>query len=108
MSAQFFSDECRNHRPVHLLHDLSRGTAFVSHFTNLPYYLLNPCRRTYIIGGFLEGRRLRDEPSPFGEKRNEAAVYVIDALADFVQRGAKYIHFLDFLIISLRLIEAGS
>ena len=69
MGGQFFSDEGRNHCPVDLLHDLSRGTSFVSHFSNLPYHFLNPSRRTHIIGGFLEGSCLRHKPAPFGDKR---------------------------------------
>jgi len=108
MGGQFFSDEGRNHCPIDLFHDLSRCTRFVSHFTNLPYHLLNPSRRTHIIGSFLEGSCLRYKPAPFGEKRNEVAVDFIDPLADFVQRGATYIHLLDFLFMSLQLIRAGS
>ncbi|OII56290.1 hypothetical protein BIW19_00935 [Pseudomonas putida] len=78
MDGQFLSDEGRNHRPVDLLHDLGRGTSFVSHFTNLPYHLLDPSWRTHIIGGFFEGRCLRHKTAPFCEKRNEIAVDFID------------------------------
>lgn len=108
MGGQLFSDEGGNHRTIDLLHDLSRGASFVSHFTNLPYHLLDPSRRTHIIGGFLESRCLRHESAPFGEKRNKVAVNFIDPLADFVQRGARYIHLPDFLFMSLRLVRAGS
>lgn len=78
MGVQFLGDEGRNHRPIDLLHHLSRGTGFVSHLTNLLDHLLDPGRRTHIIGGFLEARCLRYKPSTFGEKRNEAAVDFID------------------------------
>lgn len=53
MSGQFFCDEGRDHRSVYLFHNFSRGTGFVSHLTNLPYHLLDPSRRTQVIGGFL-------------------------------------------------------
>lgn len=108
MGGEFFSDEGRNHCTVDMLHDLSRGTSFVSHFSNLPYHLLDSSRRTHIIGSFLESSRLCHKPTPFGEKRNEVAVDFIDLLTDFVQRGAKYIHLLAFLFTSLRLLRAGS
>ena len=104
MSGQFFCDEGRDHRSVYLFHNFSRGTGFVSHLTNLPYHLLDPSRRAHIISGFLEGGCLRHKPAPLGEKRNEVAVDFIDPLADFVQRGAMYIHLLDFLFMSLRLM----
>jgi len=78
MRGQRFGDKGLNHRTIDLLHDLSRSTSFGSHFTNLPYHLLDPSRRTNIICVFLEGRCLRHESAPFGEKRNKVAVNFID------------------------------
>lgn len=69
MGGQFFSDEGRNLCPVDLLHDLSRGTSFVSHYTNLPYHLLNPSRRTHIIASFLKAAFGRLQPVATGCNR---------------------------------------
>lgn len=71
---QFFSDESRNHCLVDLLHDLSRGTSFVSQFTNLPYHLLNPSRRTHIIGSFLKAAFGRLKPVATGRNRPIAVI----------------------------------